>query len=124
MTKEQFDDDFIHGRWLVQATTMDEWLDLNEYAVRALGVKRSYIWPNHNSTYIPWSEIMPKKNQWFIVDIEKRLGMPTFGSGSTHNVADYSTNAPDIKVEQLDDMVYGSCEKNVELKSCELSDIV
>lgn len=58
-----------------------------------------YIWPNRNSTYIPWSEIMP-------------------------NVADYSTYAPDIKVEQLYDMVYGSCEKNVELKSCELSDIV
>ena len=85
---------------------------------------KPYIWPNRNSTYIPWSEIMPKKNQWFIVDREKRLGMPTLGSGSTHNVADYSTYAPDIKVEQLDDMVYGSCEKNVELKSCELSDIV
>ena len=52
-----------------------------------------YIWPNRNSTYIPWSEIMPKKNQWFIVDIEKRLGMPTLGSGSTHNVADSSKSS-------------------------------
>lgn len=83
-----------------------------------------YIWPNRTSTYIPWSEIMPKKHQWFIVDAEKRFEMPTLGSGSTHNVEDYSTHAPDIKVEQLYDMVYGSCEQNVELKSCELSDIV
>lgn len=83
-----------------------------------------YIQPNRNSTCIPWSEIMWKKNQWFIVDTEKRFEMPTPGSGSTHNVADYSTYAPEIKTEQLYDMVYGSCEKNVELKSCELSDIV
>lgn len=45
-----------------------------------------YIRPNRNSTYIPWSEIMPKG-------------------------ADYSTYAPEIKAEQLYDMVYGSCEK-------------
>nr|DAH36669.1 MAG TPA: hypothetical protein [Caudoviricetes sp.] len=83
-----------------------------------------YIKPNRNSTYIPWSEIMPKKNQWFIVDTEKRFEMPTLGVGRTHHVAEHSTYAPEIKSEQLYDMVYGRCEKNVELKSCELSDIV
>ena len=54
MTKEQFDDDFIHGRCLVQATTMDEWLDLNEYAVRELGVKRSTFLRYHSCYGFPY----------------------------------------------------------------------
>lgn len=54
MTKEQFDDDFIHGRCLVQATTMDEWLDLNEYAVRELGVKRSTLLRYHSCDGFPY----------------------------------------------------------------------
>ena len=54
MTKEQFDDDFIHGRCLVQATTTDEWLDLNEYAVRELGVKRSAVLRSHSCDGFPY----------------------------------------------------------------------
>ena len=54
MTKEQFDDDFIHGRCLVQATTMDEWLDLNEYAARELGVKKSDVLHHHSFDELPY----------------------------------------------------------------------
>ena len=54
MTKEQFDAEFSCGCCLVRADTMEEWFDLNEYAVRELEVKRSSLLLSHSCDGFPY----------------------------------------------------------------------
>ena len=54
MTKEQFDAEFSCGGCLVRADTMDEWWDLNEYAARQLGVKKSNMLCYHDCDDFPY----------------------------------------------------------------------
>lgn len=54
MTKEQFDAEFRCGCCLVRADTMEEWFDLNEYAVRELEVKRSSLLLSHSCDGFPY----------------------------------------------------------------------
>lgn len=54
MTKEQFDAEFSCGCSLVRADTMEEWVDLNEYAARELGVKKSNMLRTHDCDDFPY----------------------------------------------------------------------
>ena len=54
MTKEQFDAEFSCGCCLVRADTMEKWFDLNEYAARELGVKKSDVLHHHSFDEFPY----------------------------------------------------------------------
>lgn len=54
MTKEQFDAEFSSGCCLVRADTMEEWRDLNEYAARELGIKKSNMLRTHDCADFPY----------------------------------------------------------------------
>ena len=54
MTKEQFDAEFSRGFRLVRADTMEEWFELNEYAARELGVKKSDVLHHHSFDEFPY----------------------------------------------------------------------
>lgn len=58
MTKEQFDAEFRCGCCLVRADTMDEWRDLNEYAARKLGVKKSNMLRTHDCDDFPYVGVL------------------------------------------------------------------
>lgn len=53
MTKEEFDDAFLHRRCCVRALTREQWKEVNRYAVKQLGLFRSQYYFSHDCDEFP-----------------------------------------------------------------------
>lgn len=54
MTKEEFDVEFMSGLCVIQADTMEEWREINQYCVEQLSLRKSEMYVTHDCKRYPY----------------------------------------------------------------------
>ena len=102
MTKEQFDDEFLHEKCVVKAVNLDEWQRIYDYAISKLNVHRPLLTDEHDCDAYPYVSV----NKCGRLDALDRIGQRialTFNEWLV--VIEYDEEDVDLQSVSLIDML-------------------